>query len=422
MSPRPPTGDLGRADPGRADPGRAGVGRRSFLAGAAAAGVAGLGAGFGAARATAAPPPAVVDPDALGRAVVPFHGPHQAGVTTPAPAHAALVALDLRPGAGREQLVRLMRIWTDDAERLTSGRPGLTDTEPELATAPSSLTVTVGLGPGAFEASGLAALRPTWLTPLPPFAIDALEDRWSGGDLLLQVCAEDPLAVAHPLRVMLKEARAYTRVRWVQRGFRNAVGALPPGTTMRNLFGQVDGTSNPAGAELDDLVWHGQGAPGWLVGGTSVVVRRIAMDLDRWDEVDRPGRDSAVGRRMSDGSPLTGSEEHDDPDLDAVDDLGLPVINEVSHVHRSRSTNPREKFLRRAWNYDEAPAPGVLSDSGLVFVSFQADVLEQFLPVQQRLAEADLLNEWTTPVGSAVFAVPGGCGPGEYLAQRLLEP
>ena len=35
------------------------------------------------------------------------------------------------------------------------------------------------------------------------------------------------------------------------------------------------------------------------------------------------------------------------------------------------------------------------------------------------LAEADLLNTWTTPVGSAVFAIPRGARPGEVLAQDL---
>ena len=47
--------------------------------------------------------------------------------------------------------------------------------------------------------------------------------------------------------------------------------------------------------------------------------------------------------------------------------------------------------------------------------------MRQFLPVQRRLAEADLLNLWTTPVGSAVFAVlPRAPLPGEILGEALL--
>jgi DNA-directed RNA polymerase specialized sigma24 family protein len=50
---------------------------------------------------------------------------------------------------------------------------------------------------------------------------------------------------------------------------------------MRNLFGQIDGTEQPDVAGIDaGLLWVGDGGPGWLRGGSSVVVRRIAMDLD----------------------------------------------------------------------------------------------------------------------------------------------
>ena len=36
-----------------------------------------------------------------------------------------------------------------------------------------------------------------------------------------------------------------------------------------------------------------------------------------------------------------------------------------------------------------------------------------------RLAELDLLNLWTTPIGSAVFAVLPGAQEGEVLGQAL---
>ena len=58
--------------------------------------------------------------------------------------------------------------------------------------------------------------------------------------------------------------------------------------------------------------------------------------------------------------------------------------------------------------------------SGLIFAAFQADVDAQFVPMQQRLAELDLLNEWTIPIGSAVFAVPPGCAEGGFVGETLL--
>ncbi|PPH25800.1 peroxidase, partial [Rathayibacter sp. AY1F9] len=61
-----------------------------------------------------------------------------------------------------------------------------------------------------------------------------------------------------------------------------------------------------------------------------------------------------------------------------------------------------------------------ISNSGLIFAAFQADVTAQFVPIQKRLDELDLLNEWTTPIGSAVFAIPPGCVEGGYIGDTLL--
>lgn len=47
--------------------------------------------------------------------------------------------------------------------------------------------------------------------------------------------------------------------------------------------------------------------------------------------------------------------------------------------------------------------------------------MRQLVPVQRRLAEQDLLNIWTTPVGSVVAAALPGCREGEYLGQRVLD-
>ncbi len=49
-----------------------------------------------------------------------------------------------------------------------------------------------------------------------------------------------------------------------------------------------------------------------------------------------------------------------------------------------------------------------------------ADPTAQFVPIQERLAQADVLNVWTTPIGSALFAVPGGVQDGQYIGQALL--
>lgn len=404
--------------------GRFGSTRRQFLLGGAVAGV-GAVAAIGIDHALNTTPNAAV-PESIplnGDETVPFFGTHQAGIDTDAQAHAVFLALDLRDEVDREGMRRMMKTLTDDAARLTQGIAALADSEPELATVPARLTVTFGFGPRfVARANGTP---PRWLQPLPAFGIDRLQPDYSDGDLLIQVAADDPLTIAHAVRMLLKDARSFTTVRWTQRGFRRAHGSEKPGTTMRNLFGQVDGTTNPAPgtSDFDQVVWSGDG---WLAGGTSAVIRRIHMNLDTWDRLDRSGRDQSMGRYLSNGAPLTSSPEgeaaeFEEPDFEATTAIGFPVIPAFSHMRRARSDNTTERIFRRSYNYDDRPTGAEVSDSGLVFVSFQADVDRQFTPIQRRLDELDLLNEWTTPIGSAVFAIPPGCTEHGYIGDTLLR-
>lgn len=403
--------------------GRSNATRRQFLLGGAVAGAGAVAAiGIDATtRAGASRPHAQAARAASvplnGDATVPFHGSHQAGIDTDAQAHGTFVALDLLASTDRDALRRMMRVLTDDAARMTQGTPALADSEPELALAPARLTVTFAFGPG-FVTRALGT-GPEWLAPLPAFAVDRLRPEYSDGDLLLQVASDDPLTTAHTVRMLVKDTRSFATVRWMQRGFRRAHGSVKPGTTMRNLFGQVDGTSNPTPgtADFDDVVWTTEG---WMAGGTGVVIRRIAMDLDTWDRLDRPGRDQSIGRFQSNGAPLTGKDEFDEPDFDAKTAIGFPVIPEYSHLRRARSPQMRERIFRRGYNYDDSLPSTQTPDAGLIFVAFQADVARQFTPIQRRLDELDLLNKWTTPIGSAVFAAPPGCARGGFIGETLL--
>ena len=403
------------------------AGRRAVLFGAAglaagaAAGIAGTtAAARGAEAGSAARAAARLDTTgANGARTLAFHGARQAGIDTPATAHIRYLGFDLAPGeeggaASPDAVRRLLRLLSSDAARLTVGTGALADTEPELASAPARLTVTFGFGPGLLDAVA-PDRKPAWLRPLEAFGIDALGDAYGQTDLLVQLGCDDLMALSHAQRMLLKDARGLAVLRWVQEGFLRSYGGGAEGATPRNLFGQVDGTANPSGEALQQAVWGpADGTGAWLPGGTSLVLRRIRMDLDAWDRVDRPGRDLALGRRQDTGAPLTGTREHDQPDLGAVDASGLPVISADSHVARARGA---ETILRRGYNYESAAA-GV-PEAGLLFASFQADVDRQFLPIQRRLAQADLLNEWTTPIGSAVYAIPPGCAEGGFVGDVL---
>lgn len=351
--------------------------------------------------------------------VVPFLGHRQAGIVTPPQTHARWVAADLRPGGDREDVVRLLRVWTDDIARLTAGQGPITDQAPELARDPHRLTVTIGVGPRLLEAARVDV--PAWLKALPAFDIDDLDPAWSGGDIVLQICADSAATVSHAHRHLLTAGAGYVRQRWIQQGFREPVREADWAAT-RNLMGQVDGTVQPLLDGSDDgLLFGGPDAGAWE-DGSSMIVRRIAMNLDTWDELDRGAREHAIGRDLARGAPLTGEQERDAPDLWATDELGLPVIDPVSHMRRAMPRRPHERFLRRPYNYEDAATRrGALSDAGLVFVAFQSDPVRQFVPVQRRLAKQDVLNIWTTPVGSAVLGVLPGCREGEWLGERVLE-
>lgn len=183
---------------------------------------------------------------------------------------------------------------------------------------------------------------------------------------------------------------------------------------MRNLMGQVDGTVNLAAADHGDLLWS-TGAAAEYDGGTFLVVRRIEMDLVDWDRTDRVAREFSVGRTLADGAPLTGGSEHDEVDLEQVDSAGFPVVDPASHVARVRHRTRQEQFLRRAYNYttDDGGA-------GLLFCAYAADLEAGFVPVQQRMDSLDLLNEWVTTIGSAVYAIPPGCVEGDFVGRAML--
>lgn len=355
----------------------------------------------------------------FGRETLSCHGVHQSGITSPPGAHIRFVAYQLRPEVDRDALSRLFRVLTGDVEGLTSGASPLADPEPELASRPARLTITIGVGPGLVDRVD-PAKRPEWLAPLPEFSRDQLGSGYDGGDLLLTIQADDPLPLAHAARMLHRDLSGFAEQLWSQQGFRQSRGSEDDGRTMRNLMGQVDGTVNPAPEEEDfsSLVWLGADA-GWLEGGSAFVLRRIRMELDTWDRVDRPGRESTIGRRLSDGSPLSTpaaeADEHTPVDFEARDTIGFPVIPTTAHIRRAHSDDPSERIFRRAVNYDDG------EESGLLFGCYQRNPLQQFVPIQQRLDELDMLNEWITHVGSAVFAVLPGFESGEMLGQSLFS-
>lgn len=395
--------------------------RRRLLGYAGAGGLGLLAGGSGGAALAGSATGPGPDPSARGTlpGTISPYGAHQPGVTAPTPRATRLVALDLRPEVDAEALARLMRLWSGDIVAATHGRPSPGDTAPDLAQENTDLTVTVGWGLSLFDKVGLVESRPPALVGVPAMRHDRLQRRWTGGDLLLMVAAADDTTVVHVLRRLLLDAEHFAEVRWEQTGSWRGLDATHRPTTGRNLFGHVDGTANlhPGDALFGPTVWAR--TPPWFEGGTTLVVRRIRMDLATWDELTRDEQERTVGRDLATGAPLTGGQEADDLDLGAVDGGGRLVVPATAHARLSHpSLNGGARIFRKGLNYT---TEGRDRETGLVFLSFQADVESQFTRIQRRLDEHDALNEWTTAIGSAEFAILPGFLEGGWLGESLLD-
>ncbi len=388
--------------------------RRGLVAYGAAGGVVALGAAglFAASRDTSVAPAS-----ALRRTYSP-HDVHQAGIDTPAPAVTTAVAYDLASGIGADALARLMRVWSSDIDALMAGRGGLGDPTKEISSAGMSLSITVGFGPRIFTLAGLAGKRPEGFVEIPALRTDKLPDRWSGGDLIVMVAADDETSVAHAERVLTRDAATFASVRWRQTGFWRGYDANGSPATGRNLFGQVDGTANPSGDTMARAVWVDDDS--WMAGGTTMMLRRFELNLNVWDTLTRERQEKVVGRNLTNGAPLTGVAERDVMDLAAKDADGQYVIAANAHSRLAHpDTNSGRRMLRRGLNYvhDEDGR----RTSGLMFIAFVRSIAGQLTPVLQRLDQTDALNEWTTPIGSSIWAFPGGYPQGSWLAQRLFD-
>ncbi|MFF4339240.1 Dyp-type peroxidase [Kitasatospora sp. NPDC001540] len=376
-----------------AAPPRARIDRRTlFAAGAAlAAGAAGAGAATVLAReerhpAAAPPPPAPV----------PFHGARQSGVTQPPLPATRLLALDLPADTDRTALRALLAATGDVLARAADG----TLDDPRLDGAPPRTTSLAAIGPAL--AARLRLPAPEGFAELPALPGDRLDPARSGGDLLLQVGAEQPWTTGVLTEHLLTAATAAgAALRWHQGGF---LPPAPDGRTPRNLFGFKDGTANPDPA--DPALWQRD--------GTVLVYRRIRMDTAAFAALPADRRELAVGRRADTGAPLTGSAEHDDPDIYAKHPDGSYVIPATAHV---RLSSPRldggARMLRRGWSYDDAP-----TDRGLLFCAFMPDPA-LFARVQTRLAERDALTPFLTHTASAVAWVLPGAREGGTLGEGL---
>lgn len=368
---------------------------------------------------------------------MPFYGPHQSGIATPAQDRLAFAAFDMT-STSRDDLRALLVTWTQAAAKMTAGLPvGPTETLPEeppvdtgeaLGLAAGGLTLTVGFGPSLFDKRfGLADRKPATLQPLPPLPGDELRLEISNGDIGVQACADDPQVAFHAIRNFARLARGVAVLRWSQLGFGRTATTSSSQATPRNLMGFKDGTNNiklENDAELRDFVWVGNETDqAWLRGGSYLVTRRIRMHIESWDR-DRLGdQEAVIGRIKTTGAPLGGTAEFDTVNLAAKGKDGQLVVGDDAHIRLAApASNAGQKILRRGYSYTDGidPRTGEL-DAGLFFICYQKDPQKQFVPIQRNLGANDALNEYITHTSSAVFACPPGPSANKPWGADLLR-
>ena len=370
--------------------------RKKFLAVVVASGIFAAG-GFTAIK--------LQQPPNIATAVEPFYGENQNGVEVERQAHATYLALDIRESTDRAAVGRMMRVLTSDAALLTQGRGLIGDSQFEMAEFPARLTVTFGFGYSLFEKIDLESAWPIREKAIPKFSIDKLEKAWSDGDLLIQVAGDEPTSIFHAVHQLARSASPFASIRWQQRGFLNSPG-VNVGNQTRNLFGQIDGTANAKidSDEFDERTWSN--SPKSFVGGSTMVIRRIRFDLGTWDHLSTSKKDAVIGRTLKDGKPLGGG---------SLTDKAVP---KDAHA-RLAFTDNNQGITRRSFNYDDNYLPNGTHDVGLIFTSFQSE-LGRFTKIQETLARFDSLNQWATPVGSALFIIPPGVKDGDWVGSSLL--
>ncbi len=389
--------------------------RREFLKKAGIGG-AGLALGLSGASAFFANKEQGSKNIADGQEEISFYGKHQAGITTPMQKNIYFVVLDLRT-TDKNELIQLFKDWTDYSEKLVNGdlvkKDGSnallppSDTGETVGLNPYRLTLTFGVSASFLTKLGLEKKRPKLFRDLPAFPKEQLREQYTGGDIVIQACADDEQVAFHAVRNLIRKGRNKVTMKWSQSGFA-AIGDRME--TPRNLFGFKDGTANvTTEKDFDKVVWAD--SQDWMKNGSYMAVRRIIMHLETWDRTNLQEQENTFGRYKESGAPFGKQNEFDEVDLSL-----LPVD---SHVRLAKEVDL--PILRRSYSYSDGidPKTGQF-DAGLLFIAFQKDP-DRFVKIQTNLGADDKMNEYVTHIGSGLFACFGGVKEGGYIGQDLFE-
>lgn len=96
----------------------------------------------------------------------------------------------------------------------------------------------------------------------------------------------------------------------------------------------------------------------------------------------------------------------------------LPAESHVRLAHPDGNGGVR--ILRRGYSFTDGTDGLGRLDAGLFFIAYQRDPRRQFIPLQNRLAASDPMNEYVQHVGSGIWACPPGVRKGGHWGDALL--
>jgi deferrochelatase/peroxidase EfeB len=285
------------------------------------------------------------------------------------------------------------------------------------------LTITTGFGSTAFTKLGVEAdLVPQDLRPIDWALLGDSPTRTADqGDIVVQICSDDPYLCEHVLHRVSYEIAALTLV-WVQVGvqrYTSRVGRVSR-SEGRAINGFVDGTANlnpggcPAGDE--DLIFvdpdqvatyppvpanptpnqYGPNTaptfppglhnpptfePPWTMWGSYMAVRAGLLDFTKWDPATLGAQQETIGRFKFSGAFLDVGDDPaklDDPPVFATAQSNT-TVPPTSHVRKANPHGPGDelrRFLRRGYPIIESGDGGL--DRGLLFIAFGRTISTQF--------------------------------------------
>jgi deferrochelatase/peroxidase EfeB len=329
------------------------------------------------------------------------------------------------------------------------------------------LTITTAFSISTFDKLGIPPSdRPQDLIAIPWDKLGDSPVQADQGDLVLQICSDDPYVCEHVVHRVTYELAGQMSLTWAQLGVQRF--SSRQGRTSRSegraLTGFIDGTSNldpnHCGGSDEHLIFvdpdqvptypalppsspppaYGQptpaafppdlrsppgSEPAWTKGGSYMVVRSTVVNFDTWDTATLDTQEKTVGQFKYSGAFL---DLADDPGQ-----LGTPpafganpqsnVVPISAHVRKANPRGPNDdqrRIFRRGYPLVAGSTTGI--DRGLLFIAFGRTISTQF----EFIFRAWMRNANFPTPGAGVDALFGFekqvlCG-GYYFVPALADP